>query len=655
MAATIIGTLLATAAALAAPARAEPKFFFGSATAAYQIEGHREVDGRTPSIWDAFDTKGRSEIVPAAKPFGQPNVHESENGDVADGDYTAFGDTTKLLQRYGFDAYRMSLSWTRILSYSNEGCTGPEKKETCQLGQPTINEAGLEHYKTVLRGLKEAGLLTAVTLWHWDTPLAVEEWAATTQCAETNEFTETQTGSAWLCPEIADIFSNYTQIATEALDEYVDHWITLNEPLTVTGVGYAPPAKHAPGRCSDRDLCWYGNETIEPYYVAKNMMRAHAKAFRTYDGTKPMGFAANADWFEPISTCDADQQAAVNAMVWEVGLFWDLLTTGAWAPEIAEAVQHPRLPMLSEEDVTLLRGAHGNVYYQNMYTASYAWATGSDVGPDCPSPDAAWRAASEGPADFGSDSAAGKDATNPITQELIGPLAPGSGWLHFTPTGLPLLQRWIAGRYSADIANLSLVVTENGWGGAYPTKHDAVNDVQRCEYYRQYIGNMSKFTPSPDFGNGPLVLSEQPPTILGYFAWSLMDNYEWDDGYSQRFGITYVEYCGETNNHTCDQKRTPKMTASWFTELLKDRAFREPPQTWKTLPECKWYSEQPPPAPPDNTAIELWKWVVVGVGGLAVVALCVGVVVHRRKKGGGDDSSSSLLDEPINGQSTTAW
>ena len=262
MAATIIGTLLATAAALAAPARAEPKFFFGSATAAYQIEGHRAADGRTPSIWDAFDTKGRSEIVPAAKPFGQPNVHESENGDVADGDYTAFGDTTKLLQRYGFDAYRMSLSWTRILSYSNEGCTGPEKKETCQLGQPTINEAGLEHYKTVLRGLKEAGLLTAVTLWHWDTPLAVEEWAATTQCAETNEFTETQTGSAWLCPEIADIFSHYTQIATEALDEYVDHWITLNEPLTVTGVGYAPPAKHAPGRCSDRDLCWYGNETV---------------------------------------------------------------------------------------------------------------------------------------------------------------------------------------------------------------------------------------------------------------------------------------------------------------------------------------------------------------------------------------------------------
>ena len=242
------------------------KFFFGSATAAYQIEGYREADGRTKSIWDAFDTNGVSDVVPARKPFGDPNVHGGESGAFADGDYTAFSDTTQLLQQYGFDAYRMSVSWTRILSYSlTEDCTGPEKKQNCQLSQPVVNEKGLEHYRTVLKGLKKAGLITAVTLWHWDTPLAVEEWAAITECAETNPHTETQTGSAWLCPEIVNIFSNYAKIVTEALDEHVDHWITLNEPLTVTSVGYAKPAKHAPGRCSDRNLCWAGNETIEPY------------------------------------------------------------------------------------------------------------------------------------------------------------------------------------------------------------------------------------------------------------------------------------------------------------------------------------------------------------------------------------------------------
>lgn len=631
----VLGPIVAAAVVvLVAPTRAgAPKFFFGSATAAYQIEGHREAAGRTPSIWDAFDSPGVSDIVRWQKPNGEPNVYGGESGAVADGDYTTFGRTTQLLQQYGFDAYRMSLSWTRILSYSLEDCTGPQAQQTCKLNPPAINQVGLDHYRTVLRGLKEAGLLTAVTLWHWDTPLAVEEWAAITKCAETNPHTETQTGSAWLCPDIADIFSDYTKIAIEALDEYVDHWITLNEPLTVTGVGYAPPAKHAPGRCSDRDNCWYGNETIEPYYVAKNMMRAHAKAFKAYGGTKPMGFAANADWYEPVSSCVADQQAAVNAMTWEIGLFWDLLTTGAWAPEIAKAVQHPRLPVLSADDRELLRGAHGSVYYQNMYTASYAWATGSSVTSDCPHLNAQWRSAGGGPADFGTDAAAGKSATNPITQQLIGALAPGSGWLHFTPRGLPLLQRWIHARYSSDIPDLQLVVTENGWGGAYPTKDDAVNDLQRCEYYRQYIGNMSKFNGS-NYGNGPLTLSEHPPTILGYFAWSLMDNYEWNDGYSQRFGMTYVEYCGKYNNLTCEQTRTPKMSATWFAEMLNDRAFREPPHAWGVLPECQWYPlPQPTPTaelPRAKTAT--WKFVVAGLVCCATGVACVGGFVYHRKR-----------------------
>lgn len=382
--------------------------------------------------------------------------------------------------------------------------------------------------------------------------------------------------------------------------------------------------------------------TVSRCSVAKNMMLAHAKAYRAYNGTKPMGFAANADWYEPLTSCDADQQAAVNAMVWEIGLFWDLLTTGAWAPEIAQAVPHPRLPELSGADAELLRGAHGSVYYQNMYTSAYAWATGSNVGPqsDCPSPRAPWRSASEEPADFTSDSAAGKSAINPITKEPIGALAPGSSWLHFTPFGLPKLQRWIAGRYLDDIPGLKIVVTENGWGGAYPTKERAVDDLQRCEYFRQYIGNMSKFTLGKH-EQGPLVLSAHPPTILGYFAWSLLDNFEWNDGYSQRFGMTYVEYCGPHNNNTCKQTRTPKMTASWFTELLKDSSFREqPPHTWKSLPECKWYTN-----PDSNEPAGSRLWVAVGVAALVVVSACVGVVVvRRRKRSEAQDSTEPLAN-----------
>ena len=323
------------AAAVPQPPPPPPPFFFGAATAAYQIEGFREAGGRQPSVWDAFDTDNMSPAMPARKPNGEPNVHKNESGKIADRDYANFPQTTELLQHYGFDAYRMSLSWTRILSYSlvgDCGQGGPTANQTCSLSRPTVNEAGIQHYVEVLQGLKAAGLLVAVTMWHWDTPLVVEEWAQLTQCAETNQYTRDTTGSAWLCPAIADLFAEYAQVVTSRLDRYVDHWITLNEPLTVVGVGYAPPAKHAPGRCADRSLCWAGNDTIEPYYAAKNMMRAHAKAYRAYDGGSPMGFAANADWFEPVSGCAADHHAAANAIVWQIGLFWDLLATGDWAP-----------------------------------------------------------------------------------------------------------------------------------------------------------------------------------------------------------------------------------------------------------------------------------------------------------------------------------
>ena len=84
------------------------------------------------------------------------------------------------------------------------------------------------------------------------------------------------------------------------------------------------------------------------------------------------------------------------------------------------------------------------------------------------------------------------------------------------------------------------------------------------------FGNMSKYVPEDGpYENGPLILSKQKPTILGYFAWSLLDNYEWNDGYSQRFGITHVEFCGARNDRTCMQKRTPKMSGSWFAGLQR--------------------------------------------------------------------------------------
>lgn len=138
-------------------------------------------------------------------------------------------------------------------------------------------------------------------------------------------------------------------------------------------------------------------------------------------------------------------------------------------------------------------------------------------------------------------------------------------------------------------------------------------------------------------------------TVLFLFEFAIAADEDSDCRYSQRFGITFVEYCGRNNNFTCKQTRTPKMTASWFTEMLKDASFREQPlQRWKTLPECKWHSK-PPRAPP-RAAGSTGKWIVVGVSCFVVVAVCIGGGIVRRKRQGEWQESTEPFVQATDGQ-----
>jgi beta-glucosidase len=103
------------------------------------------------------------------------------------------------------------------------------------------------------------------------------------------------------------------------------------------------------------------------------------------------------------------------------------------------------------------------------------------------------------------------------------------------------MQKYIQDRYP----DVQIIVTENGWGDPdVADKESMIIDIDRCNYYREYIGNMS------------LAVHEDGVNIGGYFAWSIMDNFEWSDGYTTRFGLTYVDY--DT------QERTTKLSYRWF-------------------------------------------------------------------------------------------
>lgn len=219
-------------------------FAWGVATAAYQIEGAANEDGRGPSVWDDFCK------IPG-------NVANGDSGAVADDFYHKYKEDVAMMKSLGIKNFRMSLSWSRILP---NGTT-----------DQGINGQGVAFYNYVINELIAAGITPWVTLHHWDTPSAVHN--------------KTATGS-FLSKDIVDKFNNYADFVFAAYGDRVKHWLTLNEPWTYTVLGYLTGVD-APGRCSDEvPKCVTngggGNNATEPYIASHNMILSHAKAVQTY-------------------------------------------------------------------------------------------------------------------------------------------------------------------------------------------------------------------------------------------------------------------------------------------------------------------------------------------------------------------------------------
>jgi len=516
-------------------ASAADDFVWGTATAAYQVEGSRHVAGRQMSVWDAFDSPSvHSAALRATKPNGQPNVYQGENASVCDDDYVRYNESVALTRHYGFKAARMSIAWPRVMTYkpSSEGALQPPTWER--------NEEGIQHYRAVLSAYGSAGIKVALTMWHWDLPLALEDHAA-----------KTANSSAWLQPWIADAFAEYAALLVGEFAEWVTWWITLNEPLTIVENGYAGSGPHAPGRCSDRATCWAGDDLVEPYVAAKNLILAHARAFRAWEaGGSPglgCGITLNGDWREPFTSSADDKQAATRSLEWQVPLFADPIHFGRWTPSIEAAVGE-RLATAtggkwawSAAELALVHGSHdGKNFFMNTYTSGFARA-GADAG-------CGWNC----------DAAAESSGFNFTSKEPIG--TPSSnGWLYNVGWGIRKLVAW----YNARYPGLSFVVTENGWGNASSTVAKDVLDFERCNFYRDYIGNLS-------------AAAAANVSVGAYFAWSLMDNYEWADGFSTRFGLTYVNYA--------TQKRTPKLSSAWFAKHVTP--LKQLPTDGAPFPPC---------------------------------------------------------------------
>ena len=278
------------------------EFIWGTATAAYQVEGAWQTDGRGLSIWDAFShTPGKTK--------------NGDTGDVACDQYHRFEEDVSLMRELGIDAYRFSLAWPRII---------PD-------GRGAVNKAGIAYYNRLIDCLLANGITPWVTLYHWDLPLALQMEI-----------------DGWLNPECAEAFARYADVCFEAFGDRVHNWITFNENWCTAVLGH-DNGMFAPGRKSPD----------EPYIVGHHLTLAHALAVRKFrDRGTPgqIGITNNCDWREPLTDSPEDQTAAQRALEFFYGWLTDPFVTGDYPESMRQRLGH-RLPQFSREHQELLIGS----------------------------------------------------------------------------------------------------------------------------------------------------------------------------------------------------------------------------------------------------------------------------------------------------------
>ncbi|KAL5976895.1 hypothetical protein ACLOJK_021231 [Asimina triloba] len=434
-------------------------FIFGAATAAYQVEGAVTEGGRSPSIWDTFTHQHPEKIF------------DHSTGDVAIDSYHRYKNDVEILKDLGMDAYRFSISWTRILPNG-----------TLRGG---INKEGIEYYNNLIDEVVSKGLKPFVTLFHWDVPQILEDKYG-----------------GFLSREIIEDFKDFADVCFWKFGDRVKHWITLNEPWTFSKLGY-DAGMYAPGRCSSRDdqhhqgpFCTQGDSATEPYNVTHNLLLAHAAVVQLYKNK-----------FQ-------DYYATKRALDF---MFMDPLTAGEYPQSMRDKVGE-RLPRFTPQESALLKGSFDFIGL-NYYTAQYAKHV-EQLDP----------------------------ATQPSYNTDSHANLTGSTWLNVYPRGLLELLVYTSFRYN----NPVIYITENGVGeddDADLPLVKALNDKMRVDFYRDHLSAL-------------LDAIRSGVDVRGYFAWSLMDNFEWIYGYTTRFGLTFVDYKN-------DLKRHPKLSALWFKKFLK--------------------------------------------------------------------------------------
>lgn len=424
-------------------------FVWGTATAAYQIEGAINEDGRAPSIWDTFSaTPGK--------------VLEGHTGAVACDHYHRWREDIALMRDLGLNGYRFSIAWSRIL---------PD-------GTGRVNQAGLDFYDRLVDGLLEAGIQPYATLYHWDLPQALQD------------------KGGWTNRETAYAFAEYARVVVERLGDRVKGWITHNEPWCASFLGYGT-GEHAPG---EKDK----GKTLQAVH---HLLLSHGLAMQEIRRLAPQATAG--------------------------------ITLNLW-PVHAENPQNPADVEAARKVDTEYNQLFLNPIFKGAYPADYEFLAQLPV-------QAGDLEIIAAPVDF--------LGINYYNRRVV---RDNNGRIEsVNPTGTYTTMNWevypegiyeLTSRVHRDYQPKQIFITENGASGEEaPDLNGRVQDELRTSYLQTHLAQLHR------------AIQEGVP-LAGYFAWSLLDNFEWAWGYTRRFGIVYVDF--DT------QKRTIKDSGHWYKNFV---------------------------------------------------------------------------------------
>ncbi|MFE2102327.1 GH1 family beta-glucosidase [Streptomyces sp. NPDC059468] len=416
-------------------------FLWGTATAAYQIEGAVAEDGRSPSIWDTFShTPGK--------------IANDDNGDVACDHYHRWRDDLGLMRQLGTNAYRLSVAWPRVIP---DGTGAPNPK-------------GLSFYDELVDALLEADITPSVTLYHWDLPQVLQD------------------RGGWPERATALAFAEYASTVAERLGDRVKSWATLNEPSCSAWIGHLEGTM-APG--------W--TELTAAVRASYHLLLGHGLATQAIRAAAPdaqVGIVNNLSTVH-ASTDRPEDLAAARRHDGHVNRWWlDPVHGRGFPADMVETygVELPQQPGDLETIAAPLDWLGLN-YYFPAYVA------------DDPA----------GPA--------------PRVRAVHRPDVPRTGmdW-EIDANGIETLLLRLTEEYGAR----KIYVTENG--SAFPDvvrPDGAVDDPERQDYLERHLAACAS-------------AARKGAPLAGYFAWSLLDNFEWAYGYAKRFGLVHVDYPTQT-------------------------------------------------------------------------------------------------------------